>query len=385
MTDNANAKTPRLKGKGWFVERGVIYVNGTVEGFGFKRKSTRMEATPNNIKYVNKNARELLVQLLNKDKFVVSSDFATFGWGVVEKGVKRKGKKGGRGELDQKAAISKFDRLILPYFKRYKIEEIKASHVELWQESLLKQGLSTSTVSKCRNLLGQIMHKACADDLVTKNPVEYAEKIEVKHEKQFGYSVDEAILIMREADGWLKVFLTIAFTTGMRTGEIMALKWEDVRTDLSCILLKRSVTKGILTEGSSGTKNHERIVPIVSEVMNMIEELKTKSSSEWMFPAKHGRFFAESKGIVKYHFKPLLKRIGVKYRTLRVTRHTLSTIASNLMVGTEAVSSMVGNSEEVRDAHYVDFAVTKERVDAVRTEFAPVNNVFFPKEKVEVK
>ena len=381
MSSNANA---RIKGKGWFVnEHGVIYVQGSVDG-KFKRKSTGMEHTPRNETYIKKNHRDVLLQILNKDKEVVSNNFGTFGLSVMENGVKKVGKKGGRGEQDQRDALSKFDRLILPYFKTYTLEDIRAVHVEMWQSKLL-ENYSSSTVNKCRVLLGQIMHKACANDIVHKNPVEYADKIEVSHEKQEAYSVENALRMMKESEGFMHTYLNLAFTTGMRTGELMGLMWEDIDEAYSCIYLQRSVSKGLMTIGNSGKKNHSRVVPLMPQVLTILMEAKNNARSKWIFPSRKGSYYRESKSITKALFKPLLEKLNIEYITLYATRHTFSSIADNFRMNSKAIDAMVGNSQEVRDNHYITFEMTSERAAEAQRDLAPVNNIFFAEEKAEVK
>lgn len=388
MSSKANAT--RLKGKGWFVnECDVVYVQGSVEGHGFKRKSTGMEANPKNIAYIKKNHRDVLLHILNKDTVTVNSDFKSFGLSVVEAGATKISKSGkivkrGRGELDQRNALSKFENHLLPFFKGYALEEIKAMHVEVWQKELLSQ-YSTSTVSKCRNLLREILHKACANDLIIKNPVDYADKIHVEFEKQEAYTVDEARTLMAKSTGWLHTYLNVAFTTGMRTGELMALMWEDVDFENSCIYLQRSVTKGRMTLGNAGGKNHKRVVYVMPPVLEVLRSAKNESSCKWLFPSRKGSYFRESKSIVKNHFKPLLKKLGVTYKTLYATRHTFSSVAANLRVDTELMNGMVGNSLSVRDEHYVTFEMTAQRAKEAQGHLDPVNNAFFAEKKEEVK
>jgi integrase len=388
MRSNANTAT-RQKGKGWFVnEHGIIYVQGSVDK-KFKRKSTGLKSTAGNIAYIKKNYRDVLLQKIDEDKVVIDTDFASFGLAVIESGAKKVDKHGkhsrrGRGELAQRDALSKFENYILPFFKEYSLEEIKPMHVETWLSGILEQK-STSTAHKCKNLLGEIMHKACANDLVQKNPVDYVDRVEVSYEKQEAYSLEDALKMMRASTGWMHTYLNLAFTTGMRTGELLALKWEDIDWEHSCIYLQRSVSKGRMSYGSAGKKNHSRIVPLMPQILKILKDAKEDAWSEWMFPSRKGSYYRESKSIVKYHFKPLLEKLGVEYISLYATRHTFSTIVDNLRVDTSTVDSMVGNSEKVRQDHYVTFQMTKERAAEAQGHLAPVNNVFFNETMAKVK
>lgn len=379
MSSKANAKNTRLKGKGWFVaENNVIYLQGTVEGHGFKRKSWGREATKPNLAYIKKNYRDVLLQLLDKDAEHIRSDFESFGRKVVEDGAKA------RSEHNQRDLLSKFERFVVPYFKKYDLGDIKAMHIEAWQEELL-QDYSTSTVSKCKSLLRMIMHKACANDIIMKNPVEYADKFSLEFKKKEPYAIEDAKKLMKESKGWMHTYLNLAFTTGMRTGELMGLMWDDVDFDYSCIYLQRSVSKGHITIGSSGGKNHYRVVPVLPAVLEILRQAKEEANCKWLFPTRKLSYFRESKTIVKSHFKPLLEKLGIEYKTLYATRHTFSSIATNLGVKDRELDDMMGNSETVRNKHYNTFEMNASRSEGSLDALSPVNNAFFNEKKAEVK
>ncbi|DAB40304.1 MAG TPA: hypothetical protein CFH81_08905 [Sulfurovum sp. UBA12169] len=388
MQSNASNAT-RQKGKGWFVnECGVIYVQGSING-KFVRKSTGMKSTSGNITYIKKNYRDVLLNIINENKVTTGTSFEEFGRKVIEDGAKKvvngRESKRGRGELAQRDALSKFDNYLLPFFREYALDEIKAMHIETWLVGILRHK-STSTANKCKNLLNEIMHKACGNDIIVKNPVEYVEKIEVEYEKQQAYSIGDTLKMMRESNGWMHTYLNLAFTTGMRTGELLALMWEDVDWEYSCIYLKRSVSKGRIRIGSTGKKNHYRIVPILPEVLKILKSAhENNAKSKWIFPNQKDSFYKESKDVVKYHFKPLLKKLKIAYISLYATRHTFATIADNARVDSATLDKMIGNSEKVRQDHYVTFAMTKERAEEAQSNLTPVNNILFSNMKVETK
>ena len=165
----------------------------------------------------------------------------------------------------------------------------------------------------------------------------------------------------------------------------MALRWEDIDEEYSCICLQRSVSKGHMTIGNAGKKNHSRVVPLMPQVLKILLDAKAQSTSPWIFPSRTGSYYKESKAITKAHFKPLLEKLGIEYITLYATRHTFSSIADNHRMDSRAIDKMAGNSKEVREKHYNTFAMTKERATEAQRSLTPINNVFFLDEKAEVK
>lgn len=365
----------RQKGKGWFVnEYNIIYVQGTVEG-KFFRKSTNKEANKINLKWIEKNARDVLLKLIsNKAPKKTSSFFKEFAYQVLEV------TKDKRNDATNKDYKQKLEKYIIPFFKNYKLEDIKPLDVEHWQNHIKPMFQSTVSPKRCRIILGMILEKAFANDMITKNPVKYAESIKVTYEKTEPYTEPEVRLMLEHAEGWLKVFLLLAFSTGMRTGEIMALKWDDIDFNDRCINLQRSITKGKITESdinTDSTKNHFRIIELIPDVVKALAlYYEQRHHDEWLFVSKYKEPYAESKTIVNYHFKPFLKKLGIKYKTLYATRHTFTSMMLNNGFDKTWVKNMLGHSpnSSVTEAHYFSYQKDDKRLEAV-------NNLFMTKKQ----
>ena len=67
--------------------------------------------------------------------------------------------------------------ILKDHFGRRKLSEIKAMDIEQFLRQLRKEGRSDSALAQCRGMMFQICKKAVANDYLTKNPVEYAEKM----------------------------------------------------------------------------------------------------------------------------------------------------------------------------------------------------------------
>lgn len=349
-------------------EYNVLYVQGSVNG-KFERKSTKMKATKANINYVRKNANALLEELVGKPKR--AENFEEFGLSVITATSRS------RNKATQKEVISKFERLIYPYFAKYSIDEIRPMDIEKWQTSLLKE-YSTSTVKSCRTILNMIMHKAYGNDMITKNPVAFAEKIKVKYSKREAYTLDEAKSMMIESDGMLKLYLNLAFTTGMRTGELLALKKCDINHEHKYIELQRSISKGVISS-SNATKNHNRTVWLLPYVYDMLIEHISAIQTEWIFTAGEADCpFYDSKTILNKQFKPLLKELGIEDKTLYATRHTFYSISAGANIELQFLQRMAGHTEgsDVTENHYITRNINEQAVKHAALSLKPLEDIF---------
>jgi len=309
-------KEVKMKGDGYHVRGGILYVEGIVKGIRY-RKSTGLAVNPKNIANVAKNHKRILESIINEKQ---STSFSAFGLEVIKCG------SSSRGIPYQKELESKFKREVEPFFKHMEFDEIKPLTIEKWKNSLLMR-YDQNTVRKYLNMLKSIMTKAIANDLCLKNPFDGVEKVKsAKSKKSAIYTQDEMAKMLAHADGWLKHFLMTAFGTGMRVGELLALKWSDINFEKNSILVARSMSHGVI--GPTKTKTICTI-DMLSMVKNSLLALHEKKRCEWVFPNKDNVPYTESKNILKYYFKPLLKRLGIEYKQLRVSRHGFVSLMLN--------------------------------------------------------
>lgn len=345
------------RGKGYFVRDNHIHVSGTIAGRRYKR-STGKEANPMNLKWISENNREVLLNIIAKEQQKQPSfDLKTFSHEVLELTSNK------RDANQQKEYLSKVDRFIIPYFEFYNLSDIKAYDLEIWQNKLLKEYSSTS-VKRVRNIFNMILHKAVGYDLILKNPMDYAESIAVEHQKEEPYTLEEMTLILKGSEGWIKVFLYLAFTTGLRVGELIGLQWEDIDFDRNAIYLKRSISKGVI-KTNTRTKNHNRTIILANFVIDMLKVHKELSINEWVFTSRLKTHYYDGKSILDKHFKPLLVRLGVKYKKLKVTRHTYVSLMRNAGVSSDLIVDIVGHSKEVSDKHYYTANINPEKVEII--------------------
>ncbi len=353
-----------MKGNGGYsIRNNIIYVFGVVDGKRY-RISTGKEDNPKNINWIKKNHWSVLLKHIDKkaNENKLSLNLKEFSKEVIELTSHK------RDALTQKDYISKINRMIIPYFRSYNLEDIKPFDIEKWQNQLL-QKYSTTTVRRARNIFSMILKKAIANDMLSKNPIEYADNILVQHEKQEPYTIEEMTKIMKYSTGWLKVFLYVAFTTGMRPGELMGLQWNDIDFSKKVIHLQRSITKGVIKTDTL-TKNHNRIVIVPDFVLELLQEHQESSRSEWVFVSRLNKPFTESKGIANKHFKPLLDELHIQYKGLKATRHTYVSIMRNDGVDIELILEITGHSKEVSDKHYYTATINDKKLQAVNNCFA---------------
>ena len=334
-------KGVKMRGDGYYIRNSVIYVDGELEGKRY-RKSTGLPVTKKNISYVQKNHHVILQNIVEESQ---KTTFTEFALQVIENGSYN------RTIAYQKEVVSKFERYINPYFKHREFSEIKPMIIENWQNMLLKK-YSAATVKKYTNILKQIMRKALANDLCMKDPfigVDIVKKAPPK--KRAIYTEDEMFNIISNASGWFKTFIVTAFATGMRTGELLALKWSDIDFEKRVITVQRNINHAVIKESTKTNKS--RTIDMLDLVYDALSnEFSHKKNDEWIFTNKYDEPFSESKNILKYYFKPLLEKIGVEYKSLYSSRHSFISLMLNRGMDLMWVQNIAGHASSTTTLKY---------------------------------
>ncbi|ADU80394.1 tyrosine-type recombinase/integrase [Helicobacter pylori] len=156
------------------------------------------------------------------------------------------------------------------------------------------------------------------------------------------FSLKEIKLLIKNAPSLrLKAFLMVAFFTGLRTGEQLALMWEDIDFNEKTIIINKSLNElGQIT--SPKNKPSVREVDLLEPVEKILKELKESE------PANKKFVFIDMpkrSSVFQRHFKKLLKALNLEDRKLYTTRHTFASLM--LSQGEEAmwVSKMLGHKD----------------------------------------
>lgn len=251
--------------------------------------------------------------------------------------------KASRKILTHKSYKSNLEKHVVPYFGNRKIDSLKPSELALWQNNLLEK-LSSKTVINIRVIFHGILEDAFRDELIPKNPfsiIKSPKNIAMRENKPF--SKEEIFRILDAIPDKIKLFFAIGFFTGMRTGEITALKWSDINLDSKVIHVRATRNKGI--ETTPKTKSSIRDVDILDVLIPYIQNhLKYKiDESNYIFNSRLNKPYQSSLKISTIYWKKVLEKLDITYRNLYQTRHTFASIMISSGEDILWVSSMLGH------------------------------------------
>ena len=182
-----------------------------------------------------------------------------------------------------------YERHIKPYFKDTNLNKLSYEHIFEFREHLKTKSkkqnsnstLSPNTVNKIMILLKKIFDTGVRKSLIDKNPVDNLRKLPISKPTINFWSVEEfnefRKLITKDEISY-DLFFTIAFFTGMRMGEILALNWYDINLITSTIHVTKTAyfVNNENHINSTKTRAGTRLITINNKLTVMLTDWKEK-------------------------------------------------------------------------------------------------------------
>lgn len=300
---------------------GIVHLDIPLSGKRIRR-STGRPATAANMKYVEKNWQAELEKLISDKTSDPQPDITVEAYGRRS----LEANKGFRKIHTTREYSNTFEKHVVPVFGSLQLDAIVPSDLKAWLSKLQASGLSGKRIHNIRIVFQGILRDAVSDGIIPKNPFIGIKGFSRKAQHDIHpFTLPEIQYILQNAEGKLKAFLTVAFFTGMRTGELVALKWSDINLKSSKITVQRSIRGSIETGTKTGVVRTIDMLPPVADALK--EQFKlTGLAGGYVFLNRYGKHYAGSTTLANEHWAPLLKRLMLDHRTLYQTRHSFATM-----------------------------------------------------------
>ncbi|MDD5212578.1 MAG: site-specific integrase [Sulfuricurvum sp.] len=246
------------------------------------------------------------------------------------------------------------DLRLLPFFKDTPINEIKVSDIKLWLLNIDDVGGKSKRIYL--SVIKGIFDEAFYDEVIEKNPVSKIRLPKLTRPTIHPFTPDEVknILLAAEMNNY-KNYLNIAFFTGMRSGEIIGLKKEDI--DLKNKILKVRRTRSRFGETSPKTRGSLRDIPILDSLFPLVETLYNLHDHDYLFKTQYNEPYRDTNVFVDRYWKPSLEALNLEYRRPYNTRHTYATnmLYRNLVTPVELAQLLGHSSTEMVFNIYVAY------------------------------
>lgn len=214
-----------------------------------------------------------------------------------------------------------FGEMTLEQIGRLQIAQFKA-HQKQKVRSNGERQLSDRTINNHLGILSAMLNKAVDWEKLDSAPKVKLIKVKRSDKPKFAYlDFGETDRVIEAAEPEFEPMLVVGFKTGLRPGELFALRWEDVDLVKRQICVKRTYTKGRFGPTKGGRGRH---VPLTTEALAALRQIEKRSKlrGELVFSDADGEPITISK------FRRVLQRAcrkaGVKRVTPKALRHTFA-------------------------------------------------------------
>ena len=247
---------------------------------------------------------------------------------------------------------------IIPYFKQIKYTELNTPQINTFIEYLMKSGksngkggLSSKTVQDIIVAMRSVA-KYAEQEYGLRNPMHNISipKIEKKDVPVLN-EVERKTLqnhLMNDLNN-TNIGVLLAMYSGMRIGEISALKWEDIDLKNGIVHISRTIqrindksgnNKTKLVIGTPKSKTSERDIPIPDFLVYILKARKCNESS-FILSGTHKPVEPRT---IQNRFKSVLKNCGIRNVNFHLLRHTYATVCIENGFDAKTVSELLGHA-----------------------------------------
>jgi integrase len=248
-------------------------------------------------------------------------------------------------------------RYLIPSIGRVKLRKLTHMHVQRLYRQMQDRGLSARTVQYTHAVLHRALKQARRWNMISVNVSEAVDVPKVEREDMRPLPARQTRQLLRaarEAGDRLEALWVLAVHTGMRPGELLALKWEDVNLEAASLQVKRALsTTGEFT--APKTKRSRRRIGLGPACVAALKAHRKVQLEEKMRRAElwedQGLLFPSSVGTPLSHrnvvraFKDTLERAELPETTrLYDLRHTCATLMLSRNVHAKYVQELLGHA-----------------------------------------
>jgi integrase len=245
----------------------------------------------------------------------------------------------------------------IPGIGRIPLARLTPQHVQHLYADRLTTGRSPTTINHLHGVLHHALEDAVRMNLVPRNVSSLTKPPRVATHEMKVYSPEEVDTLLTAAKGHrLEAMFALAVSTGMREGEIIALKWPDVDLAKGTLQVRRGRQRTLsgYVDGNPKTDSGRRTIRLTRTATEALQSHRTRQLQErlrlgeaWedrdlVFPSEVGTPL-DGPNVLKTYYR-VIKKAGLPRIRFHDLRHTAATLLLLQGVPAKVVSEMLGHA-----------------------------------------
>ena len=266
---------------------------------------------------------------------------------------------------------------IVPHWGKQVLSAIKGITVEDWLKRLTRldgKPASPALKTKIRNVMSALFAHAMRNGWAANNPIKSVRTSSERMRDPDILTPEEFQALLGELHPRERTMVLLDASTGLRRGELIALRWRDLDLDSCTAFITRSVWRNV--EGRTKTRASTKPVPLPQLV---VDELKAwrksslyKSDDDYIFPSivKNGKTPITPDMLLKRHIRPALKRLEITKKIgWHSFRHGFSNLLRENKVDIKTAQDLLRHADPGILLRIYQQTVTEERRSAQKLAF----------------
>jgi integrase len=133
---------------------------------------------------------------------------------------------------------------IAPALGRYELQKLSAQHLQAFYAKKAEEGLSATTINHFHNVLHKALDTAVKWNLVARNVCDLVSPPRRKRYEVHPLTLEQVHKLLAVVEGHeMEALFRLALATGLRRGELMGLKWQDINLDAGVLQVRRILSR----------------------------------------------------------------------------------------------------------------------------------------------
>lgn len=271
-----------------------------------------------------------------------------------------------------------------------KLERITSDQLQKYYNAKNEDGYNPKTVKHIQVLINSALEKAVCLKMLKENVNKLVVLPKRESFKAEVLSPEDVNTILKEAKNEeLYPIITLTIFTGLRKGEVMGLKWENVDFEAKELTVEGSLCKVVKETDEKGHLHHEykimtpktekskRTIPLLDAAVealqiqkNRQEEMKEKYSAiyqdeDYVFAREDGRYLNQRGFMNEYH--KFLKKYGISDVRFHDLRHTFASLLLEAGESPKVIQELLGHSTITTTMDIYAHVTKQGKVKAIKT------------------
>src|SRR5712692_6939 len=270
-------------------------------------------------------------------------------------------------------------RYVLPWLGETRLRDWRKAEIQAWLSALSESGLSRQTVKNIWSALSSVLRSAVDWGYIEVNPA-HGVRLPARQPRAFVFlpAPEQVAQILKQLPEPSYTLMLLLVGTGLRVGEAIGLRWEDIDLNRKNLTVRRDIWHGQVNSPKYAAS--ERVIPLGPILAEHLQS-RLQGEGSWIFAGESGRPL-DPRNLAKRQLQSVLDRLQIPRFSWHRLRKLHSTYLGDLSVSPRIMQAQLGHADAALTLNIYTQVVPESQRRAIENlEGLLFRNV--PKEKEE--